>query len=75
MSVSICWKKTDQSSGMLLHHCAIYPLNNIEAWIPYLQYSEKQLGHLPFLWIRIGFKADLDLAFNVNADLDPDPGF
>jgi hypothetical protein len=28
----------------------------------------------PVLWIRIGFNADLDPTFYLNADLDPDPG-
>jgi hypothetical protein len=26
------------------------------------------------LWVRIGFNADLDPAFYLNADSDPDPG-
>jgi hypothetical protein len=39
-----------------------------------------QLGHfiaprfLPVLWIRIGFTADPEPAFYLNADLDPAPG-
>ncbi len=34
-----------------------------------------QPGNNPVLWIRIGFDADPDPAFLVNADPDPDQGF
>jgi len=31
-------------------------------------------GGFPVLWIRVGFNADPDPAFYLNADPDPDPG-